>query len=129
MILAETGIPVDQISELVKLGLPWPLLILAGYWLVKKDKEIADLANARIEDLKKIADLTEKNTEMLATWVAANDARTRALEQTSETQRLEAAAISGNTEALGRLSEVVARAMESNYKMREALLSAGVKLG
>jgi hypothetical protein len=123
MILAETGIPVDQISELVKLGLPWPLLILAGYWLVKKDKEIADL------DLKKIADLTEKNTEMLATWVAANDARTRALEQTSETQRLEAAAISGNTEALGRLSEVVARAMESNYKMREALLSAGVKLG
>jgi hypothetical protein len=55
VILAQVaGIPSDQITEILKLGFPWPVIVLLCYYLVKKDKEIAELTTLRVSELKEV---------------------------------------------------------------------------
>jgi hypothetical protein len=129
VILAQVaGIPSDQITEILKLGFPWPVIVLLCYYLVKKDKEIAELTTLRVSELKEVGAALQSNTQMMATWVAANDTRTRALEKTTEAQRLEAEALLSNTESLNGLKDMVNKAMESNVRMRETVAELSAKI-
>ena len=79
-------------------------------------------------DWKEMAEVVKANSNSLRDWIAANESRTRALEQTSRAQELAAASHTALAAEIGMLRETIGEAIQSNRNMREALLQKGVHL-
>jgi len=117
------SLPLTEIfGQILKLGLPGIIILALSWWVVKREKEFKALWEARVAEWKEMATLARASTEALAGWIPANEARTRAVDASIEAHKLQIATIQGLTGQIDRMDADVLRALESNQKMREAVI-------
>lgn len=122
----------DQFTELAKQGLLGFLLVMAIGAIIYLYRNCQKLQTDRISDWKEIADVVKANSNSLRDWIAANESRTRAIEQTARAQELTAVSATSLANEISQLRETIsdrtAEAIASNRAMREALLRKGLEL-
>jgi hypothetical protein len=122
----------DQFTELAKQGLLGFLLVMAIGAIIYLYRNCQKLQTDRISDWKEIADVVKANSNSLRDWIAANESRTRAIEQTARAQELTAVSATSLANEIAQLRETIsdrtAEAIASNRAMREALLRKGLEL-
>jgi hypothetical protein len=130
MVLAEAGVPFDQIAEWAKWGGGWalvPVLAAVIYFLDKRAHKAA-VAHAeaidkcqleRIGDWKDVSRSLEGHTiAMNSLTIALNNVADASEKRTEATNRL-AEASKVNTSALERLIQIADAAASSNRELRE----------
>jgi hypothetical protein len=117
----------DQIAELAKQGLLGFLLVMAIGAIVYLYRNCQALQKERVADWKEIAEVVKANSNSLRDWIGANEARTRAIEQTARAQELTAQSATGLASEIGLLRETVKEAMQSNRALKEALIEKGLR--
>lgn len=118
----------DQIAELAKQGLLGVLLLCSIGAIIYLYKALAAVQTQRMADWKEISDVVKSNSNSLRDWIAANESRTRALEQTGRAQELSAASHTALAHEVSLLRDTIGEAIQSNRAVREALLKQGVNL-
>jgi hypothetical protein len=108
----------DQISELAKQG-------ILGFLLALTIVAIVYLYKGRLADWKEIGELVRNITATLRDWIAANEARTRAIEANARGQELAASAITHLATETAALRETIKELSASDREVRETMLKMG----
>jgi hypothetical protein len=103
-------------------GLPIALLALVVIRYLFVEKKNAELQEKLVAAWKENGEQAKNNSEVLANWTAANEARTRALEATIRVSELAAAAQAELSRNIQRLAEASEESTRSIQGVREALL-------
>jgi hypothetical protein len=121
---------VDSLSEVVtnaintfaKEGLLGLLLILMAVRYLIVEKRLAEYQEKLVAAWKENGEQAKSNSEVLANWTAANEARTRALEATIRVSELATQAQQELSRNIQRLAEASEESTRSIQGVREALL-------
>jgi hypothetical protein len=122
----------DQLSEIAKQGLLGVLLFMAISAIIYLYRSCQTIQKDRMGDWKEISEVVKANSNSLRDWIAANEARTRAIEATARAQELTAQSATTLANEISALRDTIndktTEAIASNRAMREALLRKGLEL-
>lgn len=116
----------SQIAIIGQYGLLGALFLGICWRVVMLEKRIATTDAARMMDWKEIGEIVRTNSTVLATWTSSNEARTRAVEATVQSQQLIGAGQISLTASVGTLASEVTGMRDDLQRMREALLQRRV---